>query len=326
MKKITGSELFCYIHNCLKPALDENGNVRFYRFTPRQFQVYNKNSISAIRAVLPTGVKLEFYTDSDRLEIAWDLVQNGPWQVDSLADLYVDGVLVKAWQFSGEPEPTVRLSAELPAGNKRVTFWLNRTFEIALKELAISENAVISPVPAGKCHLALGDSITFSSAKHPSLGYVSQVAEHFGWEMYNQAIGGYIFDADSLDPDLPVTPDVITVAYGTNDDRSDREAYRRRVNEFLKGLTEIWPEVPAFVITPLWRTDVSGTEQFEWIYPVIEEECARFPQITVIDGHTLMPQLPDFYSDGFLHPNDLGMTFYAQSVVKAIEASGRVDC
>lgn len=324
MRKIVGSELLPYVHNCLRTELDENGRVRFFRFTEQQFQEYNTNPIFADRAVLPSGIKLDLYTDSSLVELSWDLVKNGPWQVDSVVDMYIDGVLVKEWLFSGEPEPTVRLSAELPSGMKRITFWFNRTFEVALREIAISAEAEISPVSMHKKYLALGDSITYSSATHPSLGYAMQVADYFGWELYNQGVGGYYYNADSLDPELPLKPDVITVAYGTNDSRFDRQAYRERVGKYLERLTSIWPDVPVFVITPLWRLDLSGTENFDWIYPVIEEECSRFPKITVIDGRTVMPRLQGFYSDGYLHPNDLGMTCYAKSVIRAIEAYQRI--
>ena len=324
MQKLTGNQLLPYVHNCLRTELDENGRVRFFRFTERQLQEYNQDPILADRAMLPSGIKLDFYTDSPFLELTWNLVKNGPWQTESVVDMYVDGVLVKEWLFSGEPEPTVSLSAELPSGMKRITFWLNRNFDIALSEMSVADNAVMRPIPTGKKYLALGDSITYSSAKHPSLGYAMQIAEHFNWELYNQGVGGYYYNADSLDSELPLKPDIITVAYGTNDDRSDRQVYRERVGKYLERLTSIWPDVPVFVITPLWRLDLSGTENFDWIYPVIEEECSRFPKITVIDGRTVMPRLQGFYSDGYLHPNDLGMTCYAKSVIRAIEASQRI--
>ena len=324
MRRITGSELLPYVHNCLRAELDEKDRVRFFRFADRQFQEYKKNPFFAARAILPAGVKLEFYTDSMHLVLSWDLVKNGPWKTESVVDMYIDGVFVKEVPFSEELEPTVCLSVELPIGMKRITFWFNKTFDVALRELSVEANAVLQPVPIYNKYLALGDSITFSSAQHPSLGYAMQVAEHFNWELYNQGVGGYYYDANSLDPELPLTPDIITVAYGTNDNRSDRQAYRNRVGNYLERLISIWPDIPVFVITPLWRLDLNGKESFDWIYPVIEEECSRFPQITVIDGRTAMPRLPEFYSDGYLHPNDFGMTCYANIIIQAIEASGRI--
>ena len=41
-----------------------------------------------------------------------------------------------------------------------------------------------------------------------------------------------------------------------------------------------------------------------------EEEKAGF---SVLDGMTLVPHLPEFFSDKFLHPNDLGFGIYAEN-------------
>ena len=134
----------------------------------------------------------------------------------------------------------------------------------------------------------------------------------------NGRVGGYYYDAGSLDPEIPVKPDVITVAYGTNDRRDDREAYRERVSKYLERLTSLWPDVPVFVIMPVWRLDISGTEAFDGIYPIIQGECEKYPQITVIDGRLAVPHLQEFYAD-LIHPNDFGMTCYAHYVIQAIE-------
>ena len=322
MYRLSGSDLLPLVRNALRTELDEQNRVRFFRFTPKQMEEYGKESVFAIRSLLTNGVTLDFVTDSLHLELAWELVQRGPWDVSDVVDLYLDGVLVQSQALPNEPDSATRLTFSLPEGKKRVTFWFPRTFVIALTELILSDGASVELLPARKNYLALGDSITFSSAQHPSLSYCAQVASHFGWELYNQGIGGYVFCADSLDSNFPWKPDVITVAYGTNDNRSDRDAYRIRVRTYLERLCAIWPDIPIFLITPLWRLDISGTEPFDWIYPVIEEECARHPQISVIDGRTAMPRLPEFYSDAYLHPNNLGMTFYAQSIVRTMEQAG----
>ena len=41
--------------------------------------------------------------------------------------------------------------------------------------------------------------------------------------------------------------------------------------------------------------------------------------VTVIDGRTLTPHLPEFYSDKVLHPNALGFGVYAENLIKAIK-------
>lgn len=324
MRKLEAEALLPYIHNCLRTEIDEKGRIHLSRFT--QYQCRHVSSLREDfyehRVALPAGITLDFHTDASCLELSWSVVKDDPFERDCIMDLYVDGVMVNSFTFP-YPQPSARtLRAELPAGMKRVTLWLSRTADIAIKALSVPENAVMQPVAKGKKYLALGDSITYSSADHPSMGYAMQVARHFGWELYNQGLGGYYYDADSLDPELPVAPDVITVAYGTNDRRDDPQAYQERVSKYLARLISIWPDVPVFVIMPLWRLDISGTEAFERIYPIIRAECEKYPQITVIDGRMAMPRLPEFYTDG-LHPNDFGMTCYAAYVIGKIEEALR---
>ena len=324
MKKLEREALLPYIHNSLRTEIDENGLVRFYRFTDRQLREYDKSEKFPVRAALNSGIKLEFYTDSLTLELSWELLQQAPWLNKSMVELYVNGDLEKQWDFQGDPDKSVCIAASLPAGMKRIEFWLNHNLDVALCAMSVDENAVLQVVPEKKKYLALGDSITYSSALRPSRGYAMQVAQHFGWELHNQGVGGYYYDADSLDPDIMEKPDVITVAYGTNDRRDDRQAYQQRVGKYLERLVFLWPDVPVFVIMPLWRMDISGTDAFDWIYPCIQAECEKYPQITVIDGRNAMPHVGELYTDG-LHPNDEGMTYYANYVIQAIKASKRLD-
>ena len=319
MRKIIGEELFKCVHNALRKEIDFKGRVRFFRFTEKQLIAYKKDKIFEERAVLHSGVKLDFFTDSQYFGLSWELIKKGPWNDESVADLYVDGVLVKSYHFSEFSDKKVTILEKLKKGKKRIEFWFSKAFEIALSEMFVSKDATITHIKKKRNYIAFGDSITFSSALHPSLGYAMQIAEHFGWELYNQGVGGYYFNEESLDEEIPIVPDVITVAYGTNDDRSNRDLYRKRVYDYLQRLTSIWNNVPIFVITPLWRLDLKESEDFIWVYDVIENECKKFPQISVIDGRNMMPRTKDFYSDGFLHPNDCGMTLYAKNVINIMQ-------
>ena len=325
MVKLEKEELFPYVRGCLRTAVDASGRICCFRFTEKQLAEYNKSDIFSVRAALNSGIKLDFYTDSSWVELSWELLQQAPWLDKSAAELYVNGALTKRWDFCGDADTAVQLTASLPMGMKRVTIWLNHNLDVAIRSVSIDENAVIQVVPAQKRYLALGDSITYSSALNPSMGYAMQVAEHFGWELFDQGVGGYYYDASSLDWEFPWKPDVITVAYGTNDDRTDPQAYKNRVEKYLHQLVAIWPDVPVFVIMPLWRMDLSGKEEFEWIYPVIAGVCQQIPSVTVIDARVAMPHLPELYSDGYLHPNDEGMTYYASYVIQAIKASNKIE-
>jgi len=319
MQKITGEKLAACIHNTLRKEIKETGAVACSRFTDAQLEVYNTTDIFRVRAKLPACITLDFYTDATEMAVDFTVLYTGPWGNTSIADLYVDGVFLQEVNFPIHPAVAEHLIFSLPDGNKRVTFWFSKQLQITVDALYLTDGASCSFLPERKKYLALGDSITFSSAPHPSFAYTSQVARRFDFELINQAVGGYVFCADSLDADLPLKPDIITVAYGTNDNRSDVAAYRKRVADYLNKLCEIFPGVPTLVITPLWRMDLSGSAGFERIYPEIEAESATHPQISVLDGRKVLPHRSFVFGDEFLHPNDLGMTLYAQAVGDAIE-------
>jgi len=40
----------------------------------------------------------------------------------------------------------------------------------------------------------------------------------------------------------------------------------------------------------------------------------------LIEGEKLVPHLPEFFEDGFLHPNDIGFGIYAQNLAAEIVA------
>jgi hypothetical protein len=72
----------------------------------------------------------------------------------------------------------------------------------------------------------------------------------------------------------------------------------------------------------IWRAD--NTKQTPFGAPLseavklIERVCSEFAGVTVIRGGGFTPRLGEFYSDGYLHPNDLGFGFYAENLYPAI--------
>ena len=57
---------------------------------------------------------------------------------------------------------------------------------------------------------------------------------------------------------------------------------------------------------------------------LIRDACAGLPNVTVVSGYNLVPHLPEFFSDGRLHPNDLGFGVLSQSLHREL-AAARVD-
>ena len=143
-------------------------------------------------------------------------------------------------------------------------------------------------------------------------------------ECVNQSIAAVRFESEGLDND-GFTPDVITVALGTNDwsGWADRAEYDERAGRFMARMNELYPNVPVYYLSPVKRC--RGEADREEMYAeaelkdVLARLCAAYPQMQVVDGWKLMPHVPSAFADG-LHPNDYGMTIYAHSVAEVLKA------
>jgi lysophospholipase L1-like esterase len=137
----------------------------------------------------------------------------------------------------------------------------------------------------------------------------------------NQGIAGYIFNAETLTGlNTRVKPDLITLAYGTNDWQTIRDfsLIEHSIPAYFKKLRELFPETPVIAITPIWRADlglpVTSGAPLEAVGTVIRREAAKYPGITVVEGFELVPHDRAFFADGFLHPNAEGFAFFTENL------------
>ena len=155
------------------------------------------------------------------------------------------------------------------------------------------------------------------------MSYVNRVARVMNAEVLNQAIGSEIFDEHILDADLPYVPELVVIAYGTNDfiKCENHEQFIGNAEAFFLRAREVFPEAQIAYISPIWRgeteKDNSPVGEFFTLAKelgALAEACGLFH----IDGQKLVPHLSSFYSDLTLHPNDMGFSFYAENFVRAI--------
>ncbi|MBC8059525.1 MAG: SGNH/GDSL hydrolase family protein [Clostridiaceae bacterium] len=162
-------------------------------------------------------------------------------------------------------------------------------------------------------------------ARNPSSTYPVQVSRFLNMNMLNQAIGGYHFEADSIDGTIPFKPDLITVAYGTNDWKKHKsmDELSYKCKEYLDKLIETFPNTPVYIITPIWRAIMFNQLDTGTLLDVIEEIkriCNNYENVNIIDGLKLVPNLPKYYNDG-THPNDEGFLHYSINLCKALSGS-----
>lgn len=330
-REIKGEELRQYIHNALYTWIDERGFVHAERFTEKQLEQYRRdicmdNTDFIPRAKCSSTVMLELVTDSDyiALEHDWHMGMRYEWED---IDFFVDGVNTDYRLVENEGYRLIGF--DIPKGKHDVQIWFPWCDIISLEHVYVDEGAVVEQPPKKDLRiLTFGDSITQGYiGHHPAFNYVGIMARSLNAECVNQAIGGYWFEGASLDPALSeYRPDLITVAYGTNDYslKGSLEEFRAGVSGFVNRLEEIFPEVPVLGIIPIYRCDdrlrpriYTRSYTRDEAMDAIRAEYAKYKNITVLDD-TFFPHPKDYFAPDGVHPNDLGFMVYGKAVTDAI--------
>ena len=192
-------------------------------------------------------------------------------------------------------------------------------------------NGTLEPAPERDYLLVLGDSIMQGfTAGRPSMTIARQLAHGMGLDLVNQAVAGYIFDERTLRGigQLRENPPVcIVVGYGTNDwgRVGSASALRSAARAYIERLNRAFPEVPTYVVSPLWRADKDepspSGKRLGWMHKMLKGVCEDLKNVHVIRGFDLLPHDSALMADGRLHPNAEGCTIVAERLLAAIEES-----
>lgn len=211
----------------------------------------------------------------------------------------------------------------LGEGIKRITVFFPWSVRGILNKLELDDGAVIKSVSKKRKIIMYGDSITqgYDSAM-PSRSYASSLSELLDANIINKGIGGTVFMPEIAGIKSKSHPDLITVAYGTNDwNGAEYEFFKRRCTTFFENLTVNYPKTPILAIAPIWRADSSEKRKFGDFSEVAEEIKAvsqRNSNIHFVGGIDFIPHNKLYYRDGCLHPNDMGFDFYTKRLFEKI--------
>ena len=302
---------------------EENGYLKLCRYTKNQMQFYKRTSDrNFLRAGASAAIILDFNTDSTTLSFNCKTVRASSLQMGYI-DIYVDGKLNVHKGKNDSDENEINIDFKMPVGTKRVTVYFPCLFSSQIKEFKIDRGSYIEKIQKDKKFIFFGDSITQGYiSEFPSLSYANQIGSKFNAEIMNQAIGGEFFDATHLDETLKYIPDVIFVAYGTNDWNAEKDITENATQYFDK-LTKMYPKAKIIDILPIWRTDIeikNATRKytFDTAKEYIRNVCAKYDNVIVLDGFDYVPHFQNFYFD-HVHPNELGYAYYADALEKDLK-------
>ena len=218
-------------------------------------------------------------------------------------------------------------SIKLDGKENRITLVLSSHDEPSvLSSVEIDDGASLSPHSFDCKMMFIGDSITQGwDSGYDSLSYAYRVSRFFNANSIIHGVGGGYFHETIFDADVPFDPDIVVIAFGTNDwGRFGSLAdLKDQASKFLGAIAAKYSSKKIFAISPIWRADTENvtkaTGTFEEVCNAVKSEINN-AGITLIDGLTLVPHHSDFYSDVFLHPNALGFGIYAENLIKQIQS------
>ncbi|MCT4688626.1 SGNH/GDSL hydrolase family protein [Vallitalea sp.] len=316
-------------HNCIDVKV-LNNKMCPIRFSNKQMDFYKEYKESfMIRSFCPSGICIKGKTNSTFLKIKFS-IEKGKCREWAYFDLVINGILAEsslAEVLEEGIKQTITFDLSKYLINKDeldVTIYLPHSVGIFLHEIDISEQSYFNNVSnADKKIMCYGDSITQGmNAKHPSSTYPVLLSNYYNMELINSAIGGFVFDEDSLDENSKFKPDIITVAYGTNDWNKnytiidiEKECYK-----YLKKLQTIYNKSKIYVISPFWRADFYEKKTAGTLFDVINiiNKVCQVLELEVLNGFQLIPNMCEYFGDGKVHPNDEGFLHIAYNLSKKL--------
>ena len=312
------------------------GGVCFFRYTKEQDELYKSRSFQALwhRSLCSAGIKLCFDTDSESLFLKIR-VESRTSRTYFSVDVLKNGEILGYLDNIGDADTSNYIALQLPGGEfskefhlgegtKRICIRLPWTMMTAIEELRVDDGSFVKGVKREKTLLAFGDSITQGyDALRPSDRYILKLADALDADEYNKAIGGDVFFPELVALPDDVDPDIITVAYGTNDWNSmGEEDFKNNCRAFFKTLSVNYPKAKIFAITPIWRADHAEYRafgRFENVAVDIKEATCDLKNVTVIEGYDLVPHDRSWFSDKYLHPNSQGFDHYFNNLYAEIK-------
>lgn len=345
-------DITAHLENCLQWKA-ENESLFFSRFLDEQEPAYLLNGMYRNGYHASTGIRLRFVTNGDFVRIKGNVSAEkfGPigfftqkvthYQLRGkaktrippksmkrrAADIYSEEafeLLVNG--ISQEQKLLTDGTLEFRFGNSRhekkeLTIYFPQHARAELK--AVEVNGDIWPAEKKNgIMIAFGDSITSGSlGQKASNSYVMTLAENLGMNVINQGVPGYTFQSDSLCglERCPIKPDLITVAYGTNDWGfcSTKKEVDSNIKAYFQRLNEIFSTVRKVVITPIWRVDEAHESHYgslQSIRETIRREAETMDHVSVIPGEDLLPKELRYLRDGYVHPGDEGQKLYGKKL------------
>ncbi len=326
--KLTLEEIMPLVHGAEYTA-ERDGALCLFRFSEEQREFYKGNTEMYEKALATAGIHLDFTTNSSTLKITLDTV-HGDTVSAYWHDIYVDGrhalAVYADLADSKDGRMVLTPSLDLPDGDKRITVYLPWTGCTRIRSLELDDGSTVQPVRHRLNMVMYGDSITHGSwAKDAGASYATRLSHALDANGINKGLGGDVMRVGFTAIKGSTSPDIVTIAYGTNDwtSKGSAEELAEESRKFISDASATYSEAKIFVISPIWRksatTKITSVGSFDDVRAMLKAATEGLENVVFIDGYDLVPHLPEMFSPDVLHPSDLGFEHYAKNLFEAMK-------
>ena len=307
--ELTFAEIRSLTHGADHMTEEEDG-LHFHKCTAEQEKAWQEVDheyyFDRVRATC--GIRLETETDAEA--ITFSAPSGNKFEI-WINGLFYRQILMDELRGKGEI-PTVKLGE----GVKKVMLALPSHSTGVLSAVSLDGATFFRPVCYEKKILFIGDSITQGwNSQYDTLSFAYRTATALGMDFQICGVGGGRYIPETFDR-VASDPDIIVIAYGVNDFNSrsrKEEDIVPNVRRYLDRVKQTYGDRRVVVLTPIWlcKKDAEWNGRMRSSIANVAIEKG----FEVVDGETLFPKNPAFYSDGYLHPNDLGFSIYAERLI-----------
>ena len=283
--------------------------IYFYKMKKSQVEAfYALSEILGFRARTTTGIRLDFETDSKFFAFE---VKGG-----SRFEYLIDGAYMGTVAIGDAKRVKMGLSAPC-----RVTLVFPSHEVGVIDNVELSDGASAVRHNFDKKVLFIGDSITQGwNSGIDTLSYAYRTSFALNFDSVIQGVGGAYYHASTF-ADSGFEPDVVIVAYGTNDANhfKTKEEMVDQLRSYLGKVKETYASSKIYAISPIWVSGGSEEKRMGDLWESYALIAAEIEKCGVehIRGLDLVPHERRYFADD-LHPNKDGFGEYAGRLVEII--------
>lgn len=316
--------------------IEQDGLINFYRFSKQEEELYsNMHPQFTYKTLHTAGVTMCFETDATAMKIDIDVVKDIKTSTYFSLDVFSNNTYVGSIKnFNEEEDMSGYDLRNFPLGEYHGKFMLDGNRNVVkiifpwsvvtrLKSIELENASFVNPIKCKKRLLAYGDSITHGfHSMYTSNTYAIRLANALDATIMNKAIGAEVYFPELAQKKSDFDPDIVTVAYGTNDWVSvNRKTFIENCRCFLQSIRNNYPRAKIIVITPIWRADNDRTDGFSDFYEIddiIRDISKDIENIHVVNGIDLVPHDKKLFGDLRIHPDDNGFEYYANALLREL--------